>query len=90
MQEEASVIKRPILVVRRSTERPEILSTFARLVPPGPMIRAWASDLLAEIDDLHSRLRDLPSPYGDGTSAQRSMAAISTLLTRRVTQRGAS
>ena len=36
VQEEASIIKRPVLVVRNSTERPEILGTFAQLVPPGP------------------------------------------------------
>src|SRR5690606_19976130 len=35
VQEEASVVKRPVVVVRRSTERPEVLGTFARLVPPG-------------------------------------------------------
>jgi UDP-N-acetylglucosamine 2-epimerase (non-hydrolysing) len=33
LQEEASVLKRPILVVRNSTERPESLGTFAQLVP---------------------------------------------------------
>ena len=33
VQEEASVVKRPVIVVRRSTERPEVLGTFATLVP---------------------------------------------------------
>jgi UDP-N-acetylglucosamine 2-epimerase len=32
-QEEASVVKRPAIVVRRSTERPEVLGTSATLVP---------------------------------------------------------
>ena len=35
VQEEASVVKRPVIVVRSSTERPEVLGTFARLVRPG-------------------------------------------------------
>ena len=36
VQEEASIVKRPVLVVRASTERPEVLGTFAELVPVGP------------------------------------------------------
>ena len=38
VQEEASIVKRPVLVVRASTERPEVLGTFATLVAPGPAI----------------------------------------------------
>ena len=87
VQEEASIIKRPVLVVRNSTERPEILGTFAQLVPPGPLIAAWIGQLLADIPGLHARLATLPSPYGDGTSAPRSAAAISILLSRPSTTR---
>jgi UDP-N-acetylglucosamine 2-epimerase (non-hydrolysing) len=82
VQEEASVLKRPVLVVRRSTERPEILGTFAQLVPPGPLLSAWANQLIAQVPQLHQRLESLPSPYGDGTAALRCAAAITTLLTR--------
>ena len=39
VQEEASIVKRPVLVVRVSTERPEVLGTFAELVAPGPADR---------------------------------------------------
>ena len=39
VQEEASIVKRPVLVVRRSTERPEVIGTFAELVPPGRVDR---------------------------------------------------
>jgi UDP-N-acetylglucosamine 2-epimerase (non-hydrolysing) len=82
VQEEASILKRPVLVVRKSTERPEILGTFAQLVPPGPLISTWMGQLLADLPGLHERLATLPSPYGDGTSAPRSAAAISILLSR--------
>jgi UDP-N-acetylglucosamine 2-epimerase (non-hydrolysing) len=82
VQEEASILKRPVLVVRVSTERPEILGTFAQLVPPGPLISTWMGQLLADRPGLHDRLAALPSPYGDGTSAPRSAAAISILLSR--------
>ena len=87
VQEEASIIKRPVLVVRNSTERPEILGTFAQLVPPGPLITTWIGQLLTDIPGLHARLSAMPSPYGDGTSAPRSAAAISILLSRPSTTR---
>lgn len=80
VQEEASIVKRPVVVVRNSTERPEILGTFAQLVPPGPMIGAWVEQLLVDLPSHHARLAGMPSPYGDGTSAPRSAAAISVLL----------
>ena len=80
VQEEASVVKRPVVVVRRSTERPEILGTFAQLVPPGPMIGAWVEQLAADLPALHAGSPRLPSPYGDGTSARRSVAAITVML----------
>jgi UDP-N-acetylglucosamine 2-epimerase (non-hydrolysing) len=87
VQEEASIIKRPVLVVRNSTERPEILGTFAQLVPAGPLISTWVGQLLVDVEGLHVRLSAMPSPYGDGTSAPRSAAAISILLSRPSTNR---
>jgi UDP-N-acetylglucosamine 2-epimerase (non-hydrolysing) len=80
IQEEASIIKRPVLVVRRSTERPEVLGTFAERVLPGPDISRTVAGWLADIDGLHDRLAALPSPYGDGTASQQSIDAINALL----------
>ncbi|HEX9992430.1 MAG TPA: UDP-N-acetylglucosamine 2-epimerase (non-hydrolyzing) [Acidimicrobiales bacterium] len=80
LQEEASVLKRPVVVVRASTERPEVQGTFAVLVPPGPGIgeaaRAWLDDLPA----VHARLAGLPTPYGDGSASARTVAALGRLL----------
>lgn len=87
VQEESSILKRPVLVVRQSTERPEILGTFAQLVPPGPMIGAWAEEWLRDLPALHAELAAMPSPYGDGTSARRSLAAISMLLSQPLSRR---
>lgn len=80
IQEEASVLGRPVIVVRRSTERPEVLGTFAVRIEPGAGIGKQAVQWLAEIDGLHERLAGIPSPYGDGTASERSMAAIRDLL----------
>ncbi|MCL1594833.1 MAG: UDP-N-acetylglucosamine 2-epimerase (non-hydrolyzing) [Actinomycetia bacterium] len=76
VQEEVSIYKRPLIVVRNSTERPEVLGTFAELVEPGPGIRTIAESWLEDIEAVHTRLAGLPSPYGDATSVNRSVEAI--------------
>ena len=69
VQEEASVLKRPVIVVRRSTERPEVIGTFARLCEPG-QIGKLAGQWLLDIEDVHRGLEETPSPYGDGSASQ--------------------
>jgi UDP-N-acetylglucosamine 2-epimerase (non-hydrolysing) len=83
VQEESSVVKRPVIVVRRSTERPEVLGTFSRLVPPGPGVAAAATEWLDDIAAVHERLAALPSPYGDGHASALTVAAIDRLLDSR-------
>ncbi len=70
VQEEVSVYKKPVLVVRRSTERPEVLGTFAELVEPGPAISRIASAWTSRLDELHHELLHEPSPYGDGSASE--------------------
>lgn len=76
IQEEASVVKRPVIVVRNSTERPEVMGTFCRLVHPGPEIGYTANEWTARITSLHHELEACPSPYGDGSASYRSVAAL--------------
>ncbi len=80
VQEEVSVYKRPVLVVRRSTERPEVLGTFAERVEPGPRIAEVTGRWLDDLPDLHERLAATPSPYGDGSASQRSVESIRKLV----------
>ncbi len=77
VQEEVSVLKRPVVVVRRSTERPEVLGSFADLVDPGPAIGDAARRWLAAD---RSALASIASPYGDGSASQRSVDAIDALV----------
>ncbi|MEU3876386.1 MULTISPECIES: UDP-N-acetylglucosamine 2-epimerase (non-hydrolyzing) [Streptomyces] len=77
IQEECTVLGRPLVVVRRSTERPEAMADFAELVEPGPGIGAAARRRLAEGPAGLARLATLPSPFGDGRASER----IVTLLT---------
>lgn len=80
VQEESSIVKRPVLVVRASTERPEVLGTFAELLSEtgaiGTLGRGWMADLVA----IHARLAALPSPYGDGTAGAQTATAIANLV----------
>lgn len=80
VQEEASVLKAPVLVVRRSTERPEVLGTFATLVSAGEDLVAEGNEILADPAAVRERLARLPTPYGDGTASRRSVDALDALL----------
>ena len=72
LQEEASIVKRPILVVRRSTpERPEVIGTFARLVSPGQSMMAEAHDWILNPDEVHQGLMGIDTPFGDGSASRR-------------------
>jgi len=80
VQEEVSVYKRPVLVVRRSTERPEVIGTFAERVEPGPGIGEMAGRWLDDLEGIHAQLAATPSPYGDGSASRQAVDAIKALL----------
>ncbi len=80
VQEEASVVGRPVVVVRGSTERPEILGTFATLIDPGPAIGKTVRALLDDRDAVSSALATTPTPYGDGHAGRRTVTAIERLV----------
>jgi UDP-N-acetylglucosamine 2-epimerase (non-hydrolysing) len=75
VQEEVTVLGRPLVVVRRSTERPEAFENHAVLVGPGEIATA-AAGYLADLPTVHRKLAGLGSPYGDGTASTRIVAAI--------------
>lgn len=80
IQEEVSVLKRPVVVVRRSTERPEIEGTFGTLVPPGPRIHQEVLRWLDDVPARRAQLAAIPSPYGDGSPSARIAAAVRRLV----------
>jgi len=80
VQEECTVLKRPLVVVRRSTERPEAVEAgFARLVGPEDDLAATARALLE--DTRRQSLAAVPSPYGDGTASRR-IAEVARAIVR--------
>ncbi|TVT27538.1 UDP-N-acetylglucosamine 2-epimerase (non-hydrolyzing) [Amycolatopsis rhizosphaerae] len=76
VQEECTVLKRPLIVVRRSTERPEAMQDFAVLVSPGPLISKTAAEWWRDLPGLHRRLAALESPFGAGDASRRIVAEI--------------
>ncbi|MFE7531601.1 UDP-N-acetyl glucosamine 2-epimerase [Kitasatospora sp. NPDC057542] len=76
VQEECTVLKRPLVVVRNSTERPEaVRAGFARLARPGHELGRALRDLLAD-EAATERLAHLPSPYGTGQASAEIVAAV--------------
>ncbi|QMU72020.1 non-hydrolyzing UDP-N-acetylglucosamine 2-epimerase [Streptacidiphilus sp. P02-A3a] len=83
VQEETTVLKKPLLIVRTSTERPEAVTAgFARLTTPGPDLVNAARLLLADTG-LSRRLAATPSPYGDGLASRRISAVAAALADGR-------
>lgn len=77
VQEEASVLKKPLLVLRRSTERPEVLGTFAELVPEPEQLPVRARSM---IRPPRQELVDEPCPFGDTSASQRILTALTTIV----------
>jgi UDP-N-acetylglucosamine 2-epimerase (non-hydrolysing) len=83
LQEEVTQLGRYVLVLRNETERPEAVEAgFARLVGTDPetLARAVAEVLprclSGELPGRTAAGQPHPSPFGDGTAAQRILAAL--------------
>jgi UDP-N-acetylglucosamine 2-epimerase (non-hydrolysing) len=79
VQEECTVLKRPLIVVRNSTERPESIDAgFAHLVQPGPVLGDLGRQLIGD-PGLAGRLARVACPYGDGTASEQIAACLRNL-----------
>jgi UDP-N-acetylglucosamine 2-epimerase (non-hydrolysing) len=81
LQEEAPSLGKPVLVMRRNTERPEgVAAGTARLVGTDEdRIVAEVSTLLTD-RDAYAVMARAANPYGDGASATRVVEAIAQML----------
>ena len=72
IQEEAAALKKPVLIMRDVTERPEgILSGVAKLAGTDRLqIEATVNEILTN-KELYSRMSNAANPYGDGTACER-------------------
>jgi UDP-N-acetylglucosamine 2-epimerase (non-hydrolysing) len=79
VQEEAPALARPVLVLRRETERPDAIEAgVARLI--GTDYDAIVREAQALLDDpaLYRSMARGISPYGDGQASARIVSAIQT------------
>ena len=81
IQEEATAIKKPILIMRDTTERPEAVETGAvKLVGTNyNLIVNEVSDLLTNTSE-YRLIENRESPYGDGTAAERIVAILTEIF----------
>src|ERR1700729_3411821 len=80
VQEECTVLKRPLIVVRNSTERQESVDAgFAHLVQPGPAIGNLGRQLISD-EGLGERLATIPCPFGDGKASERIVTLLQPFL----------
>jgi len=87
IQEEAPSLKKPVLVARNVTERPEAVECGAAILvgTDREKIVKEASRLL-EIPDHYRSMIVEKSPFGDGHASERIADLIESFLTRRATE----
>lgn len=77
IQEEAPSLGKPVLVMRKETERPEgILAGTARLVGVGTQKIIEATLALLQDAQLYNAMSQAHNPYGDGTAAYQTVTAL--------------
>ncbi|MFH1710218.1 MAG: UDP-N-acetylglucosamine 2-epimerase (non-hydrolyzing) [bacterium] len=81
IQEEAATLGKPVLILRESTERPELIRTkIAKLVPPfgAPKIIEAVEEVLGLSLKKYRQMirRAKVNPYGDGKASQRIVQTL--------------
>ncbi|APU12508.1 MULTISPECIES: non-hydrolyzing UDP-N-acetylglucosamine 2-epimerase [Actinoalloteichus] len=77
IQEEATILKRPILIIRCSNERPEVEHAFgSRMLPCDERISQTLVTWIRNAPAINARLASLPTPFGDGTASSRAVQAV--------------
>lgn len=70
IQEEAPSLKKPTLVMRDKTERPEgVQAQLLKLVGTDPTVISEAVQELLDDTHAYARMQQAPNPYGDGTAS---------------------
>jgi UDP-N-acetylglucosamine 2-epimerase (non-hydrolysing) len=81
IQEEGPSLRKPVLILRDVTERPEVIdSGFGRLVGTDPIAIVRAASELLTHDIAYRRMITGTNPFGDGHAAERIVDAIQERL----------
>ena len=77
IQEEAPSLGKPILVMRKTTERPEAIEAgAAKLVGTDPDCIVSETSKLLDSQQAYEAMAHAINPYGDGRAAYRILAAL--------------
>lgn len=77
IQEEAPALGKPVLVMRKETERPEgIVAGTAQLIGTDEQIIVAATLALLDDSVLYDEMSLAHNPYGDGTAAEQTLDAL--------------
>ena len=81
IQEEAPSLKKPTLVMREKTERPEgVQANLLKLVGTDPTVIAKAVQELLDSEFAYTQMQQAPNPYGDGTASEQIVAHLKGAL----------
>lgn len=81
LQEEAPSLGKPVLVLRKTTERPEAIAAgTAKLVGTDPDEIAAAATLLLSNPDAYEKMATAINPFGDGHAAERIYQIVEKYL----------
>lgn len=80
-QEEAPALGVPVVLLRRTTERPEAVAagTVWRVDPERERVSAAVSQLLSD-RTLYDGMSSATNPYGDGRAAERTVAGLAHIM----------
>lgn len=79
IQEESPSFHKPVLILRETTERPEVISVGAGVLvgTDTPLIVKEAQHLLNDVSHYH-KMSNVENPFGDGHASQRILDKIAT------------
>ncbi|MFT8424975.1 MAG: UDP-N-acetylglucosamine 2-epimerase (non-hydrolyzing) [Liquorilactobacillus sp.] len=87
VQEEAPALKKPVLVLRDTTERPEgVAAGTLRLVGTNQAEVEKNMDLLLNNDEVYQAMAEAKNPYGDGHASERILKAIAYYFSTDITR----
>lgn len=80
VQEEAVTLKRPCIILRENTERPEVIELgFGEIAGTNPATIVSLVRKYLYQSDLLERLRRIPNPFGDGNASKVIASVISRI-----------
>jgi UDP-N-acetylglucosamine 2-epimerase (non-hydrolysing) len=84
IQEEAPSFNRPVLILRRVTERPEVVDVGAGMLVGTDRERIVAATAaLLDDEDAYRAMAEAPNPFGDGHAAERIVGIIGDVCDER-------